>query len=289
MKHFASVKKFHCPFYTQQNKIVIFGYQFIFSKIVAMKKTQDLPIGTVFIITICKNLFFIIVFLQLIGCGFQSRKYTTGQFWDGHNEINCATKKQRENQNDNEKQSEIQNEKKSAQKQWDTSEDGKGLSSIERTESSVEKREFVALSKDRSITKWKDKKRAEFISKTAEGDPLKKEKDPEEKEKKIRRSTNGFMTFWSIESLFYLGLLYNTYSPDVWGFFLVIFGFFTVLLMIPTLIYLLVMNVRYHRSKESIQDEKIKKRTPKWSRIFAMVMLAEVIMLFLALMMSGNF
>ncbi len=230
--------------------------------------------------------------LHLTGCGFQSRKYTTGHFWDGRNEIVYETEKQSGKQSG--KQSEKQSGKQSWRQSWRQNGNQNKIQSeqqneIKPAEWTGGKRESVALSKDKSSEKWENKQRAEWIAKTAEEDSLNKEKDPNETEKKIRRSTNGFLTFWSIESLFYLGLLYHTYSPDVWGFFLVIFGIFTVLLIIPTLIYLFVMNVRYHRSKESIQDEKIKKRTPKWSRIFAMVILAEVIMLLLAVVFGSNF
>ncbi len=245
-----------------------------------MKKQLNLSNATVSSFTFLKKLTSLFLLLHLTGCGFQSRKYTTGHFWNGRNEIVYETEKQRWNQNEkeSEKQSSNQNEKESEQ-----------LNEIKPAEWAVRQRASDALSKDTSLENWENKNRVECIAKPAEDDSLNKEKDPDESEKKIRRSTIGFLTFWSIESLFYLGLLYNTYSPDVWGFFLVIFGFFTVLLLIPTLIYLRVMNVRFHRSKESIQDEKVKKRTPKWPRIFAMVMLAEVIMLLLALVFGRNF
>lgn len=249
-----------------------------------MKKQLNLSNATVSFLTFIKKLTFLFLLLHLTGCGFQSRKYTTGYFWDGRNEIVYETEKQSWNQNEKEsvkesaKPSGNQNEKESEQ-----------LTEIKPAEWGVRQRASDALSKDTSSEKWEGKQRAEWIPKTAEEDSLNKEKDPDETEKKIRRSTNGFLTFWSIESLFYLGLLYHTYSPDVWGFFPVIFGTLTVLFMIPTLIYLFVMNVRYHRSKESIQEEKMKKRTPKWSRIFAMVILAEVIMLLLAVVLGRNF
>lgn len=245
-----------------------------------MKKQLNLSNATVSSFTFLKKLTFLFLLLHLTGCGFQSRKYTTGHSWDGRNEIVYETKKQswKQNEKESEKQSSNQNEKESAQ-----------LNEIKPAEWEVRQRASDALSKDTSLENWEKKNRVEWIAKPAEDDSLNKEKDPDESEKKIRRSTIGFLTFWSIESLFYLGLLYNTHSPDVWGFFLVIFGIFTVLLMIPTLIYLRVMNVRYHRSKESIQDEKVKKRTPKWPRIFGMVMLAEVIMLLLALVFGRNF
>jgi hypothetical protein len=240
--------------------------------------------ATVSLLSFLKKLAFLFLLLHLTGCGFQSRKYTTGHFWDGRNEIVYETEKQSEKQSgkQSEKQSGKQNERQSGKQSEKQSE--KKPKACE-----LGNRESDAMSKDTPLEKWENKKRAEWIAKPAEEDSLNKEKDPIESEKKIRRSTNGFLTFWSIESLFYLGLLYNTYSPDVWGFFLVIFGFFTVLLLIPTLIYLRVMNARYHRSKESIQDEKIKKRSPKWSRIFAKVILAELIMLLLALVLGGNF
>lgn len=237
-----------------------------------MKKQLNLSDATVSSFTFLKKLTFLFLLLHLTGCGFQSRKYTTGYFWDGRNEIIYETEKQKEKQKQNENENESGKQNEIKQAEWHGG-----------------KRESVALRKDTSSEKWEGKQRAEWIPKTAEEDSLNKEKDPDETEKKIRRSTNGFLTFWSIESLFYLGLLYYTHSPDAWGFFPVIFGTFTVLFMIPTLIYLFVMNVRYHRSKESIQEEKMKKRTPKWSRIFAMVILAEVIMLLLAVVLGSNF
>ncbi len=259
-----------------------------------MKKQLNLSNATVSSFTFLKKLTFLFLLLHLTGCGFQSRKYTTGYFWDGRNEIVYETEKQSEKQKEKEKKKEKEKgkekEKESEKPSGNQNEkESEQLTEIKQAEWHGGKRESVALRKDTSSEKWENKKRAEWIAKPAEEDSLNKEKDPDDSEKKIRRSTIGFFTFWSIESLFYLGLLYNTYSPDVWGFFLVIFGFFTVLLLIPTLIYLRVMNVRFHRSKESIQDEKVKKRTPKWPRIFAMVMLAEVIMLLLALVFGRNF
>ncbi len=251
-----------------------------------MKKQLNLSNATVSFLTFIKKLTFLFLLLHLTGCGFQSRKYTTGYFWDGRNEIVYETEKESEKQKENEKESEKQKEN---EKESEKEKDSGKQNEIKPAEWGVRQRASDALSKDTSLENWENKNRVEYIAKPAEDDSLNKEKDPDETEKKIRRSTNGFLTFWSIESLFYLGLLYHTYSPDVWGFFPVIFGTLTVLFMIPTLIYLFVMNVRYHRSKESIQDKKVKKRTSKWPRIFAMVILAEVIMLLLALVFGRNF
>ena len=249
-----------------------------------MKKQLNLSNATVSFLSFIKKLTFLFFLFHLTGCGFQSRKYTTGHFWDGRNEIVYETEKQSGKQNENERENERESE--SGKQNENESEQ---QNEIKPSEWGVGKHASDAMSKDKSPEKWENKNRVEWIAKPALEDSLNKEKDPDETEKKIRRSTNGFLTFWSIESLFYIGLLYHTYSPDVWGFFLVIFGIFTVLLMIPTLIYLFVMNVRYRRSKESIQDEKIKKRTPKWSRIFVMVLLAEAIMLLLAVVLGSNF
>lgn len=82
-----------------------------------MKKQLNLSNATVSSFTFLKKLTFLFLLLHLTGCGFQSRKYTTGHFWDGRNEIVYETEKQRRNQNEkeSEKQSSNQNEKESEQ------------------------------------------------------------------------------------------------------------------------------------------------------------------------------
>jgi len=62
-----------------------------------MKKHFDHRNGALSCTIFFKNLFFILLLLHLTGCGFQGRKYTTGHYWNGRNEIEY------EKQNENEK------------------------------------------------------------------------------------------------------------------------------------------------------------------------------------------
>ncbi len=86
-----------------------------------MKKQLNLSNATVSSFTFLKKLTSLFLLLHLTGCGFQSRKYTTGHFWDGRNEIVYETEKQSWNQNEKEsvkesaKPSGNQNEKESEQ------------------------------------------------------------------------------------------------------------------------------------------------------------------------------
>jgi uncharacterized membrane protein YadS len=91
-----------------------------------------------------------------------------------------------------------------------------------------------------------------------------------------------------IESLFYLGLLGNAFSPDVWGFWLAIFGILTVFYLIPVLIYMAVMQRRYSRSKDHIKDELLKAKIPKLIRAFIWAMLIEVVLFILAFIHGWN-
>ena len=57
-----------------------------------------------------KNLFFILLLLHLTGCGFQGRKYTTGHYWDGRNEIEYEKQSAKQSESESEKQKEKEKE-----------------------------------------------------------------------------------------------------------------------------------------------------------------------------------
>ena len=69
-----------------------------------MKKHFDHRNGALSCTIFFKNLFFILLLLHLTGCGFQGRKYTTGHYWNGRNEIEYEkqSEKQKEKENENE-------------------------------------------------------------------------------------------------------------------------------------------------------------------------------------------
>jgi hypothetical protein len=242
-----------------------------------MKRPHNLPNGTIFGISTFKNLLFIFLLLFLAGCGFQSRKYTTGHFWDGLDKNEYKPEKQNEKQK--------QGEKKSIH----VAEQSIPLNSSKSHDLMAVNREVEDLAKDTLIKKWAEQKSTKLTQNNTKEKQIDKKLDPDITEKKIRRSTRGFITFWSIKSLFYLGLLINAFSPDAWGFWLAIFGILTAVFMIPVLVYLNIMKIRHRLHKEQIQDEKLKKRIPKLSKLFAVVMLAEAIMLILGFVLGGYF
>ena len=211
---------------------------------------------------------FIFIILFSFGCGFHGRKYTTGHYWDGRNEIEFDA----QNEKQNEKQKENGNE------ELKNTPLGKVVHEVQ----------YTIVYKDTLNQKLAKKPLIVETTKKKEETKTKEEEVPDVSEKKIRRSTRGFISFWSIESLFYLGFLGNAYAPDVWGFWLAIFGVLTALYMLPTMIYLLVMKRRFKLGKEQIKDDKLKQRIPKLTRLFALVMITEAILLILAFVLGGN-
>lgn len=250
-------------------------------KYLIFSTTRSTPRATAY-----HTLFIFFLTFMLTSCGFHGRKYTSGHFWEGRNDIEYGYAYPEKNQKQKENEKEEQNlNKKESEKE---SEKGKGNEiAIKIDSKSIVKDTLKISSLEKNSRKRRELKK-EGQGKQDQEIQFDEKQDVDRDEKKLRRAKNGFLTFWVIESLFYLGLLGNAYSPDVWGFWLAIFGILTLLYMIPLLIYMAVMQRRYSRSKNQIKDEILKAKIPKLMRVFAWAILIEVGLLILAFVLGGN-
>jgi hypothetical protein len=226
--------------------------------------------------TVCVTLFIFLITFLLSSCGFQGRKYTRWHYWEGRNDIEYGytnpekNQKQKENekeeQNPNKKESEKESEK---DKEIEIAIEIDSKSNVKDTlkNSSIGKNSRISLEQEGQLYEKQD----------FEGD-----------ENKLRKAKNGFITTWVIESLFYLGLLGNAYSPDAWALWLVVFAILTAFYLFLTLIYLSILKSRYAQSKDQIKDELLKARIPKLIRAFSCVIFIEVGLLILAFIIGGN-
>ena len=82
-------------------------------------------------------LFFFLLTFLLSSCGFQGRKYTTGHYWDGRNQLDYDTQNEKQKENGNEELIAKKNEKESAINQRIVSEE-RFSSKIDEINSAVE-------------------------------------------------------------------------------------------------------------------------------------------------------
>ncbi len=217
-----------------------------------------------------KTIFFIFLLIHLTGCGFQGRKYTLGNYWNNRVADNKALET-----HDKKKENDARN--------------GNVKTEETRHSSAVEN---VVKSNVKDTLKIPPYQKPSKINPTTIRNNLiapeqeiqrDESQDINREEQKLRRAKNGFVTFWSIESLFYLGLLSNAISPDIWGFWLFVFGILTAFFLFFTLIYMAVMKKRYSKSMDLLKNERLKSKIPKLMRVFIWALLIEVGLLMLAL------
>lgn len=235
-----------------------------------MKKQFDLRNAASLSVLQIKKIFFLLLLIHLTGCGFQGRKYTLGNYWNNQVADNKALETHEKKKEKDARNGDVKTEET-------------------RHSSAVED---VAKSIGKDTLKIPPYQKPSKINPTTIRNNLiapeqeiqrDESQDINRKEKKLRRAKNGFVTFWSIESLFYLGLLSNAISPDIWGFWLFVFGFLTAFFLFFTLIYLAVMKKRYSKSMDLLKNERLKSKIPKLMRVFIWALLIEVALLMLAL------
>jgi len=221
---------------------------------------------------------------MLSSCGFQGRKYTSGHYLEGRNDFEYEDPKKKEKLRENEKEEQNLNKKESEK---ESEKNKENEIAIKIDSKSIVKDTLKISSLEKNSRKRRELKKERQSSQDQEIQ-LDEKQDVDRDEKKLRRAKNGFVTTWVIESLFYLGLLGNAYSPDAWALWLVVFGFLTAFYLFLTLIYMAIIKRRYTRSKDQIKDEILKAKIPKLMRVFAWAILIEVGLLILAFVLGGN-
>ncbi len=230
------------------------------------------------------TLFIFFLTFMLSSCGFQGRKYTSGHYLEGRYDFEYEDPKKKEKLRENEKEEQNLN-KKESEKESEKNKENEIAIKIDSKSSVKDTLKISSL--DKNSRKRRELKKERQSSQDQEIQ-LDEKQDVDRDEKKLRRAKNGFVTTWVIESLFYLGLLGNAYSPDVWALWLVVFGFLTAFYLFLTLIYMAIIKRRYTRSKDQIKDEILKTKIPKLMRVFAWAILIEVGLLILAFVLGGN-
>ncbi len=234
-----------------------------------MKKQFDLRNAASLSFLQIKKIFFLLLLIHLTGCGFQGRKYTLGNYWNNRVADNKALETHDKKK---EKDARIGDLK---------TEETRHSTAVENVAKSIGKDalKIPTYQKPSKINPTTIRNNLIAPEQEIQRD---ESQDINRKEKELRRAKNGFVTFWSIESLFYLGLLSNAISPDIWGFWLFVFGILTAFFLFFTLIYMAVMKKRYSKSMDLLKNERLKSKIPKLMRVFIWALLIEVGLLMLA-------
>lgn len=236
--------------------------------------------------TVRVTLFIFFITFLLSSCGFQGRKYTRWHYWEGRNDIEYGYANPQKNQNQKENEKEEQNpNKKESDKESEKDKENEIAIEIDSKSNVKDTLKISSIGKSSRISLEQEK---DYQSVHEQEGQLDEKQGFEGDENKLRRAKNGFLTTWVIESLFYLGLLGNAYSPDAWALWLVVFAFLTAFYLFLTLIYLAILKSRYAQSKDQIKDELLKARIPKLIHVFSWVIFIEVGLLILAFILGGN-
>ncbi len=219
--------------------------------------------------------FFMIVLLT--GCGFQGRKYTLGNYWD------CQTSAFEKHE------THVLKRKKEKDTRFNSDILDQNSQLIEVEINSISNvRDTLKIPMYRKPSPKKSASTKDSLHVEEQYIQRHETHDIDQDENKLRRAKNGFLTFWAIESLLYLGLLSNAYLPDVWGFWLFVFGFLTALYFLLTLTFMSILKIRYSRSCDQIKNETLKVNIPKFIRVFVWAAVIQVGLLILAFFLGGN-